>query len=161
MHACPEAQKGRNLMNRSIFIICLYRPLQVDAADFQHRLDDAASAIQRKFRKRLSAHASEASDDAKENLSETSVESLEATGEKKQTDEEENSEDDDTEDFLTLAFLAVFGVGMLLFKVLSKCVQNADDTGGAENVVPDGNMPPQTGTTQAAPQTAPAPQPPP
>jgi hypothetical protein len=131
--------------------------LQADAADFQHRLDDAASAIQRNFRKRRSAHSS----DAKENLSVTSEESSEATGEEQQTDEEENSEDDDPEDFLTLAFVAVFGVGMFLFKVLSKCVQNSDDTGGAENVVPDGNTPAQPGTTQAAPQTAPAPQPPP
>jgi hypothetical protein len=132
--------------------------LQVDAADFQHRLDDAVSAIQRKFRKRLSARSSEASDDAKENLSDASVhkeigddeESTEATGE---TDEEENSEDEDTAKFLTLAFMAVFGIGMLLFKVISSCMQKADDTGGAENVVPDGNI--------ATPQTAPAPQPPP
>jgi hypothetical protein len=130
----------------------------LDAANFQHRVEDAASVIQRNFRKRLAASSSEET----ENSSQSSVEiegdeetKPDATGKEQEMDEGEKDEDDNDESIITAAFLAMFAVGMSLFKVISKCMDQMDDTGGAEN------MPTQTGTPQAAPQTAPVPQPPP
>jgi hypothetical protein len=126
----------------------------LDAANFQHRVEDAASVIQRKFRKRLAASSREET----ANSSQSSVENEEeeeATGKEQKTDEGGEDDDDNDENLITAVFLAMFAVGMSLFKVLSKCMQQMDDTGGAID------MSTHTGTPQAAPQTIPVPQPPP
>jgi hypothetical protein len=117
-------------------------------------VEDAASVIQRKFRKRLAASSSEET----ANSSQSSVENegeeetnLDATGKEQETDEVEKDEDDNAENLITAAFLVILAAGTSLFKVLFKCVQQMDDTGGALN------MSTHTGT----PQTIPIPQPPP
>ena len=139
----------------------------LDADNFQHRVEESASVIQRYFRKRNAAPFS--CSEKTENVSQSSVENksdeeetLDSTGkeQKQETDEGENNEDYNYGNIITTAFLAMFGLGMLLFRFCSSCFQKGEDTGGAENAVPDGNMQAQIGT-QAAPQTAPVPQPPP
>jgi hypothetical protein len=98
----------------------------VDALDFQHRLEEAATAIQQKWK---SFHLPSRLANLKQ--TETSEEDIEKT---EHTDEctEETSENEDDEDgasIYTLIVLALFGMGMWSFKMLSKCVNNSDDTG--------------------------------
>jgi hypothetical protein len=130
------------------------RPLHVlYTATFQHRVEDAASVIQRSFRTRLAAPSPssvEKEGDEEENL--------DATGKEQETDEGEKDEDGNDKSIITMAFVAIFAAGIFLFKSIASAIQ---DTGGAEKVVLDGNMSTQTGTFQAAPQIVPFPQPPP
>jgi Fic family protein len=126
----------------------------VDAAIFQHRVEDAASVIQRHFRKTLHASSSEET----ENTYQSSVENeggeeknVDAAGTEQETNEEGEDEDENDENLITAVFLAMFAVGMSLYKVMAKCMSQMDDS----------FMPTQTGTPQAAPQTVPVPQPPP
>jgi hypothetical protein len=120
----------------------------LDAATFQHRVEAAASVIQRNFRKTLDASSSEET----ENTYQTSVENegdeeknVDATGTEQETSEGGKDEDDNDENIITAIFLAMFAVGMSLFKVMYKCMDQMDDS----------FMPTQTGTPTPLPQPPP------
>ena len=135
--------------------------MPLDAFNFQRRVEQSALIIQRKFRKNRSPGTSEEDTVALNVSEETSNLDEEGGNEDDENKEEESSIDGN---LLTTAFVAIFGFGMFVYKQLSKCMQDGDDAGGVENLVPDGNMapgqPPGAPGT-GAPQAQGAPQPPP
>ena len=114
----------------------------MDAASFQKRTEDAATVIQRKFRDK---HCPSSDESISTELSSTlSNEKENDKGITNSDDEADNAEND--QQFYTTLALAIFGLGMFVYKMLMKCLGNGNDVGmddanAALNVMSGGSGP--------------------
>lgn len=106
-----------------------------DAMLFHGRVEKAATIIQQNFRTR---HLKNTEKDEEVEAA-TVNSSIQDEGQDDNSAEQEPPHDNSN--LYTLAFVAVFGMGMFLFKVISGCISRSKDTGNEANVHVDGAQP--------------------
>jgi hypothetical protein len=132
--------------------------LGVDAYDFQHRLEDAASSIQHVFRKatrKVIEEAGVATITMCANKTEDCADDLERENEEDEADGMRKEEDTEEEgpnlaERLMLFFVLVFSCGMLIYrKVLEYCAKEKHDNINEEQEELDGRAQQSSGQTTA------------
>jgi hypothetical protein len=151
-------------------------PLE-QAIELQRRMEKAAASIQQQFRQSFQQSATTSLEKTPLQRDQDAIETEQANeNDKKEEDIEETDEEQEPVDrssLYMLIFVALTGVGKLLFKWsgnFAKIFAKSEDTGSpgvealdpSSNVAVDGNTATQAANTgaptQAAPQAAPAPQ---
>lgn len=130
---------------------------ETDARQFQQRVEDAATSIQQRYRGILKARNLKDDEDDHTVTSSTQYSATEYQDEdedsKKYEEEEEDYVERDWGNLVTLLFVGLFGVGMLVVKVLGACCNKSNDVGGVEQGLDP------TITTQGGGMAAPVPPP--